>query len=255
MPVPDDRKPRQDAQDAPPFAFRPAVAPRTGQPKIAQQAASATQPGATIANPAMNRTPPPSSPAGDPRRAFAGRGGVGGALYAGTSTGTKTHLLEVDEEVGSGTASVPEGESAVAVLVRDLGVFLLAPARRAQVVADLTAAGIGCDEIRELAEFIAGSEPDPTKRCRYLGSVLADPTVAKGALADIAAYRRAEAARSRTATSPTTEKAGSIEPGRAIRERDMERVRKFEAEYRAAKARGECDPKNRNPHRWETQRL
>lgn len=131
--------------------------------------------------------------------------------------------------------------------------FLLAPARRAQIVADLTAAGIGCDEIRELAEFVAGSEPDPTKRCRYLGSVLADPTIAKGALADIAAYRKAEAARGRTAAPPAANPV-SIEPGRAIRERDMERVRQFEAEYRAAKARGECDPKNRNPHRWETQR-
>jgi len=132
-------------------------------------------------------------------------------------------------------------------------VFLLAPARRAQIVAGLTAAGIGCDEIRELAEFVAGSEPDPVKRRRYLGSVLADPTVAKGALADIAAYRKAEEARGRTAAP--AKNPVSIEPGRAIRERDMERVRQFEAEYRAAKERGECDPKNRNPHRWETQRL
>ena len=80
--------------------------------------------------------------------------------------------------------------------------------------------------------------------------MLADPTVAKGALADIAAYRKAEEARGRTAAPPAANPV-SIEPGRAIRERDMERVRRFEAEWQAARATGAVNPRARDPHPWE----
>ena len=183
------------------------------------------------------------------------RTGGGGGLYS--------QKAEVGEEEGfcsgterrnqssSSTSGEKYGVMEIAEAMRDLGVFLLAPPRRLQVARELAEAGLTGEQVRQLAEWSDQNEPDRAKSRRYLAKVLIDPTVARLAVDDLEAFRRAEAARLKPA-APAPAK--DVEPGRSIREANMDSVRRFELEwqeFRRAKVSGQLPEFQRDPHPWE----
>lgn len=195
-------------------------------------------------------SPLPASPVG---RAVgqpgAGSGGVGGVC---TSSGT----LQKGEGEGStfaslageGTGTVPvrpqetgTGFGAVRAAIRDAGCWLLAPSRGDEVAHRLVAAGLTAEDVRAIAEYVRDREPTEDLACRYVAAVLAaGGEEVRRALADLRDWSE------RRRRNPQKQ-----EPGRAIRERDMERVRRFEAEWQAARATGAVNPRARDPHPWE----
>lgn len=167
-----------------------------------------------------------------------------------TSTATSS-TREEEKDSSSSSSEQSTQEASLASTLVDLGVFLLAPAKREATAAALGLAGLTCADLHDLAAFVAESELEAPRRRRYLASVLADPGVARRAIDDVRAHRAHEAAGAKpVAAEPTDE-----EFGRAIREANQRSVEQFERDwdaYVAAKrAAGEPLAGPRRPHVWE----
>lgn len=172
------------------------------------------------------------------------RTGGRGALYSDS---------EEEEKTSSTSSSGEENrEESIASTLRDLGVFLLAPPKRLRIARELAAAGITTQELLELAEFVAESEPDEARRRRYLAAVVANPDVAALALRDVQHYRL-KSGKPPKKPEATAVPASEHDAGAQLRASNMEAVRRFEAEFAAAVARGEVTAK-RDPHPWEQRR-
>lgn len=167
------------------------------------------------------------------------RGGEGGGLYS-ECVQSRTYTFPEKEEKESSSSSSQKAETQLASTLRDLGVFLLAPPKRSSVAAALADAGVTAQDVLDIAAFVAESEPDGAKQRRYLASVLVKPKATRQALDDLHAFR----ARHVDALLPMV-------PGEVLRRHGIEQVRRFEAEFAAARQRGEVNPKSREPHVWE----
>lgn len=247
----DERITRRSSKDGA-GAAKPPAPPGGGAPgEIAQQTRrQAPAKGDPDVAAGVYGDPPP------PRAVPQGRmpGGVGGVCTrGGTGASNLPHGVEggVPDSSGTGegstnaSAPLPPHIATQADAMLDAGVFVLSRRRRLEVATLLAGGGITLGEVQQLAESaarVAGREGDDESSARYLAATLAAGADAvRAALADI---RRHES---------KPRQAKKEEPGRTIRERDMERVRRFEAEWQAAKARGECNPARRDPHPWERQ--
>lgn len=172
------------------------------------------------------------------------RTGGGGGLYSDSEKGEKT--------VSSSSSGESNQEQELASTLRDLGVFLLAPPKRTQVARQLASAGVTAQGLLDLAAFVAESESDESRRRRYLAAVVTNAEVAVLALRDVQHYRSKATQATQHPGKPAAAVAsvGGHDGGARLRAENMERVRRFEAEFAAAVARGEVS-KRRDPHPWE----
>lgn len=89
-----------------------------------------------------------------------------------------------------------ENQSAnLADVLREVGVFVLSTAKRAQLATTLLAAGLGVQSVREIAAFIAESEPEGPQQRRYLAALLSDTAKAREAADNIEAFRLSQSGR------------------------------------------------------------
>lgn len=182
-----------------------------------------------------------------------GRSGERGDSVRSESVGVETLSPEVEEKTSSTSSSGEENrEESIASTLRDLGVFLLAPPKRQRIARELAAAGITAQELLELAAFVEESEADEARRRRYLAAVVANADVAALALRDVQHYRAKSGKPAKKAVAPAAP-ASEHDAGARLRAANMEAVRRFEAEFQAAVARGEVTTK-RDPHPWERSR-
>lgn len=169
------------------------------------------------------------------------RTGGGGGLYSDP---------EVEKKTSSSSSGEEDREAAIASTLRDLGLFLLAPPKRWRIARELAAAGITPEQLLELAAFVAESEADEARRRRYLAAVVANADVAAMALRDVQHYRTKAGPARPAAAAAAAKPASEHDGGAALRAANMESVRRFEAEFQAAVARGEVTTA-RDPHPWE----
>lgn len=169
-------------------------------------------------------------------------GGEGGGLYS----------QNVGREVGPSYLPTEKREKAtLADVLLEVGVFALSRTRREQLAEQLTAERITDADVLALRDYLAGCVDDAGKAQRTLAAKLMDPAERKHVVEDL---RRHLELRLRSGLPPASAKRPA-DQGQRIREENMERVRRFEAEWQQFerdRAEGKLPPFERRVMPWET---
>jgi hypothetical protein len=170
-------------------------------------------------------------------------GGEGGGLYS----------QNVGREVGPSFLPTEKRETAnLADVLLEVGVFALSRSRREQLAADLRAEGIADTDVLALRDYLAACVDDAGKAQRTLAAKLMDATERKHVMEDLRKHLEMRAAKG---IAPLLAKRPA-DQGQRIREENMERVRRFEAEWQQFerdRAEGRLPPFERRVMPWERQ--
>lgn len=118
---------------------------------------------------------------------------------------------------------------ALSQVLLDLGILVLSRPRREQVAAELAAAGVCEDDLRALHAYIRGvcAGEDESKAPRLLAAKVMDVANLPTVLADVRAHLAGKEAK------PDAARRGEHDHGAAIRQQNVEQVRRYDAAYDA----------------------